>query len=58
MSDALDKIARASAALIMERAAAAGYEFRVERSIFYRSDVMDLEGQIANWLESHVRKAP
>ena len=51
----IDDIAKEIASWGVTIAQCAGYEVKPERDLFFTSDRMDLEGDIARWLEDHMQ---
>jgi len=51
----LDQIAQEIAQEAVATARCAGYEPLPNRAVFFRSDLMELEGEILHWLVNHMR---
>lgn len=54
MPRSLESIAREAAEMVVSTAQCAGYDIPDRRAIFFRSDLMSLENDIAIWLQDHM----
>ena len=54
----LDEVAQQVAAAAISAAERAGYETLPDRGVFFRSDMMEFEGEILHWLINHMRPVP
>lgn len=54
MRRSLDQVAEEIAQIAVSTAQCAGYEPLPNRAAFFRSDMMELEGEILHWLINHM----